>query len=347
MAFVRNFLAAVATAVLVVACAEAPQRYENVYSRPNDDTFQNAQGNAGEPYEVARLHTALVVDAQPEGIDVAFEWKAIMVTGRHVEAGRSFRLVSVESDLGDRSANAVRLSIRYPKGVGADSLADDKKGSELHATLPLGTARSYGRYHGTLVVQRIGETATETRHFAGGGPKNGVFQTIRWSFELGPRGITNVDLDCRRVKDPNVRLVSSNFVPASAWVRPYPAQPKAAVCEEEKVGEGDPSTEAKVKKLRIAKEMGALLKTAGCLDCHDRGSRENSLFCDDGVAIHGRSTYAALLSVVNDPTQLDRTTPEGKNKYPKGMKDAFHELKTSLTADERRALQNLVELATK
>ena len=79
--------------------AKETQVFRNVYSRPNDDTFQNATGNAGEPYEVARIQCALVAEGDAEGFDITFDWNAEMTTGRHVEAGNFFFLTDIHLSL--------------------------------------------------------------------------------------------------------------------------------------------------------------------------------------------------------------------------------------------------------
>ncbi len=329
--------------------AKVEKVFSNLYSRPNDDTFQNATGNAGEPYEVARINCALVAEKTDKGFNLAFDWHAVMTTGRHVEAGNSFMMTEAESNLKDRPETRDKpFGIKYAKGSGPDSLPQQKKGSILFSRMDIGKTEGDGTYSGKLVIRRGEKLGVGLNQFRDNGPKTGVFQFISWKIEVKNGEIVNPDIECKRGKEPHLKKMASSYQkidPTKPQHKPYPPQPKGAVCKEETVGEGEDSTEERVHTVKLAKAVGKAIKLSGCLDCHGEGNGDSQLFCDDGTAVNPGTTYRSVHGFLDPKFDWKATNPDGKVRYPKGMSHCCSTLRDNLEAEGLKKLKELVESA--
>ncbi len=320
--------------------------FYNLYSRPNDDSFQNATGNAGEPYEVARVKCGLVAEKTDTGFRLSLDWSADMSTGRHVEAGSSFRLAVSENNLAYRpKVNASRLKIRYPEGAGADSLPAEKIGSLLYTKLPMGETTKDGVYSGVSYIDWNEATGEEANYFDPAAPKDNILQTIQWSVQVKNGALVHPTLDCRRDKEPQLKLIESNFEVLDkklAAHQPYPKQPKSAVCEKEHIGGAHEPKEEDSHRVKRLKAIGKIIKAAGCLDCHGGGNGDNQLFCDDGTPLDVKNSCGSIGHFADASFDWSRTSPNGKTRYPEEMAAAMKKLKQELG---EKGLAELLDLS--
>lgn len=226
-----------------VAAAPGLVQYWVLYSRPNDDSFQNELGNAGEPFEVALLRVALVSQpgSKPQTVALGLDWSATITTGWHVEAGLAFELVEKTSNLGVGQGRQ-RLGVRYAEGADANSVEEKKKGSVLFAGIPLGEA-SDGEYSGVVEVRKRGARDDERGVLDGAHNRatGAVFQSVEWRAKIARGRLVERDIVVRRFKEPQVRLIDSNFKEIDKSKREhqnYPKKPKGAEKAPEKVGDG-------------------------------------------------------------------------------------------------------------
>ncbi len=322
--------------------------FYNLYSRPNDDSSQNATGNAGEPYEVAKVKCGLVAEKTPDGFQLSLDWNATMSTGRHVEAGSSFRLAIAESNLSNPpKVNAARLKIRYPEGADAESLTPQKIGSLLYTKIPMGEMTKDGVYSGVSYIEWNEATGDDANYFDPSAPKDNVLQTIRWSLEVKNGALLHPAMDCRRDKEPQLKLIESNFQVLDTKLaahQPYPTQPKSAVCEEEIIGGGSKPKEEDSHRTKRLKAIGKVIKAAGCLDCHGGGNGDNQRFCDDGTPLDVKNTTGSIPHFADSSFDWSRTNPDGKKRYPEEMAEAMKKLKMELGEKGMAELQELANL---
>ncbi|MCB0418044.1 MAG: hypothetical protein H6617_07255 [Bdellovibrionaceae bacterium] len=309
----------------------AAKEFYNVYSRPNDDRFQNAAGASGEPYEVSRIRVTLDAEENANSVKLKFKWAASMTTGRHVEAGSYFHLFENKTDLaGVRAGRSVDLKIIYPKGATAQSSVERKVGSILSAELDLGTIERDGTYAGELQIRSKG-VSTEAENTQGIGQLTGrnasAFQTARWRVEIVDGKVRSANVECQRFVEPLMRLVESNWLRVDSTRRenqPYPDQPKAAKCKSEIVGKEGETLETKKTEIeKLTEQLAPLISDAGCLDCHAEGNENNFRFCDDGTPIFPETDSHNIFSLITNPSETNW------DNYPTGMKRAIERLTAS------------------
>ncbi len=324
--------------------------YFVVYSRPNDDSFQNEAGEDanGEPYEVAIMYGGIVATQKPgqKSLDVRFDWRAEITTGRQVETGEFICMHEFQTNIpGEKQQSVIgeedkekmtRLTITYPRGVDKNSFFEAKPGSVLSASLPLGTVKTDGNYAGRMYVR--GLRRGRGREAGNGLPAipqspmklGGVIKIMDWKFSVIQGKVSNVSVSIvRRHNDPPLKMVDSNIYSIDRSLpqhHHYHQQSRRAICKAETVGDGDmPSVESKADQL--TREAGKLIKKAGCLECHGEGAPDNDLlrFCDSGVSLHPTEDAANIYwMVVNDSLPKAKL---GRDDYPDDMLDAIHILK--------------------
>lgn len=313
--------------------------FYNLYSRPNDDRFQNKTtgSGSGEPYEVAVVHCGLkAVPQKFGGSNLYFTWKAEITTGRHVESGLYFDIEETKNSIGP-TGKPRPLQLGYPVAVDAKSTLTKKKGSVMYAEVPLGSIEGSGKFSGALHI-KLRERATEGSSQPGisqlvgaGVPgKAGVFQTLAWDIVTEQGLVSEARVHCERFSEPQLKLVDSNYQRIdrrNSVHRHYLVSEPAANCAEEQVGDGNIST-AFTRTTVLEKKVGEMILSSGCLDCHDSGNKELFRFCDDGSSIQPSADASTIFSLVGTV----RTNP-GSLKYPAGMIQA---LKVLSAEDQRQ-----------
>ncbi|MBI3298270.1 MAG: hypothetical protein HYZ75_08910 [Elusimicrobia bacterium] len=297
--------------------ALTPIVFTNVYSRPNDDRFQNG-GSSGEPYEVARISATLqLTPERGGGWQARLIWRAVMVTGRHVESGRAFQLEVTTNAFSGAAPAPVRLAFRYPPGVTEASTAAQKRGSVLSADIDLGAipARPDAAYRGGLgiVFRGTGEDrGTEQLE----GRAGAVFQRLEWEADVREGRIARGDVSARRFADPQVRLVWSSYQNELS-VQPYRTEPADAALLPEEVGDGSRLTP--IQRQTVA--VGRILVAARCISCHDSGNQSAYIMHDgNGVPKSPRTFAGQISSLLNNLDAWDaERLPGDRRRYPASM----------------------------
>ncbi len=323
--------------------AQTPVVFTNVYSRPNDDQFQNASGNHGEPYEVARISTTLqMTPERGGGWQARLIWRAVMTTGRHVEAAPAFSLEVATNPFGGAAPRPVRLAFAYPPGVNAGSTAAQKRGSVMSADMDLGTIPGSPdqTYRGGLVIAFRGtgsERGTEQLE----GRAGATFQRLSWEAEVRDGAVARGGITAMRFSDPQVRLIWSSYQNELS-TRPYPPEPAEAALLPETIGEGEEELNSLTPIQRATLAVSSIMVTARCISCHDSGNQDRRLFHDSGVPVRPGLFAGQVRSFLgNIDTWAETRHPgageePGRFRYPRAM---ISRARAISEADRRLILQ--------
>jgi len=231
--------------------------FENLYSRPNDDSLQNAEGNNGEPYEVAKIKVGLTATKNQKtgGTVLGLEWAAEATTGYHLEGGLRFELAEKVSKDEGRKPVRTGFTMTYPKGVTKNSPPKDKIGLVLSGKVVIREIKKDGVYSGTFFIKKKNpnEKIVPGHKRASGE----VFQIIDWSVTLKDGKIVAKSLDCQRFKKPYMRLIASNFQNIDKTLKkhqPYPKKPNGAENKKEVIGSKAPKCKDGVCKAPHSKK---------------------------------------------------------------------------------------------
>ncbi len=348
---------------LPFSVGEGQEAFYSLYRRPNDDTFQNGgdKTNPGTPFQVGWMWCSLVATQAEDGkLDsLDFRWDFQSLTGRHTAAPENFVLRESRSSLAGETEpvryplrprdtadhGMARVSTRYPEGVTEASATNLKRGtlssSMLRVINGAQTPLADGEYSGNLEV-RInpavygGGTRLEgLEQTAGtGGPTDGVYKKIDWKVKIVGGKIVEKDVNCARFNENQpLQLAGNNLGKPSPYAETgYPEQSPSAECKSdtEQVGGGtDLEREQRTRSDQLTREVGKVISTVGCLNCHSEGTLDQFRFCDDGRPLWAREDSAKIYSMLMYGVPHKQTPPD----YPEGMIQSIMAFRDQMMAD--------------
>jgi hypothetical protein len=291
----------------------------NVFSRPNDDAFQNTAGKTGLPYEVAKVFTGLSFYPQNGKLNVQMSWGTSMSTGRYVEGASDLAITQTKSNIDGASLGKEnRFSLSYAPGANSKSQPKEKVGSLIHQKLDLGNIdlKKDGVYQGKILITKRHEDLPSEKALEIA--EKDAIQFIPWRIEMKNGKVIAADIYAERSKPPHLKLIASNqkiFDPKEPLFNPYVPVPPVSELLPEIVGDKQKLTED--QKLTVV--VGQFIKSSGCLKCHGSDNPNQHLFHDkNGVPINPGEFAKSMEALLDNPHQL-----KDSDKYPPQMAKAI------------------------